>query len=81
MTDINNNANPALDAAISEAVVSVVTHKSIWASKTFWTNVVAAVAVAAQIKWGYVVDPSLQMLALAAINTLLRKITNQAVTW
>ena len=75
------NVNPASDAAISEAVVSVVTHKSIWASKTFWTNVVAALAVAAQMKWGYVVDPSLQVLALAGINTVLRKITNQAVEW
>jgi anti-sigma-K factor RskA len=81
MSDIKNSTNPALDAAISEAVVSVVTHKSIWASKTFWTNIIAAVAVTAQMRWGYVFDPSLQMLALAAINTALRKITNQAVEW
>ena len=81
MTDIKDSTNPALDAAISEAVVSVVTHKSIWASKTFWTNVIAAVAVAAQMRWGYVVDPSLQVLALAGINAALRKITNQAVVW
>lgn len=74
-------ANPALDAAIAEAVVSVVTHKSIWTSKTFWTNVVAAGAMAAQMQWGLMVDPLLQALILAALNIVLRKITDQAVEW
>lgn len=77
----NKTVNPALDAAIAEAVVSVVTQKSMWASKTFWTNVIAALAVIAQMRWGYVIDPSIQALGLAAVNTLLRKITRQPVQW
>jgi Ca2+-binding EF-hand superfamily protein len=55
--------------------------KSIYKSKTFWVNVVALIALGVQQKYGYVVDESMQVQALAVINVLLRTITSEPVTW
>jgi hypothetical protein len=55
--------------------------KSIYKSKTFWVNVIALVALGVQQKYGYVVDESMQVQALAVINVLLRAITSEPVNW
>jgi len=77
MSDVNS----AIAAAASEALVSQVTGKKFYLSKTFWVNVVCAVALGLQMRYGFVIGAELQALALTAINLGLRKITNQPVTW
>lgn len=53
--------------------------KSLFESKTFWGNTIALVAVFAQAKFGFVIDPATQMQILALINIVLRTITNKPV--
>jgi hypothetical protein len=77
MSDVNS----AIAAAASEALVSQVTGKKFYLSKTFWVNVVCAAALGLQMRYGFVIGAELQALALTAINLGLRKITNQPVTW
>ena len=77
MTDVNS----AIAAAASEALVSQVTGKKFYLSKTFWVNVICAAALGLQMRYGFVIGAELQALALTAINLGLRKITNQPVTW
>jgi hypothetical protein len=77
MTDVNS----AIAAAASDALVSQVTGKKFYLSKTFWVNVVCAAALGLQMRYGFVIGAELQALALTAINLGLRKITNQPVTW
>jgi hypothetical protein len=77
MSDVNS----AIAAAASEALVSQVTGKKFYFSKTFWVNVVCAAALGLQMRYGFVIGAELQALALTAINLGLRKITNQPVTW
>jgi len=77
MSDVNS----AMAAAASDALVSQVTGKKFYLSKTFWVNVVCAAALGLQMRYGFVIGAELQALALTAINLGLRKITNQPVTW
>jgi hypothetical protein len=77
MSDVNS----AIAAAASEALVSQVTGKKFYLSKTFWVNVLCAAALGLQMRYGFVIGAELQALALTAINLGLRKITNQPVTW
>jgi len=76
-----SNVNSAIAAAASEALVSQVTGKKFYLSKTFWVNVICAAALGLQMRYGFVIGAELQALALTAINLGLRKITNQPVTW
>jgi hypothetical protein len=55
--------------------------KSIFTSKTFWVNILAFIAFAAQKHWGFVIDESLQAQILMVINIVLRTITKDAVKW
>jgi len=77
MSDVNS----AIAAAASDALVSQVTGKKFYLSKTFWVNVVCIAALGLQMRYGFVIGAELQALALTAINLGLRKITNQPVTW
>jgi len=77
MTDVNS----AIAAAASDALVSQVTGKKFYLSKTFWVNVVCAAALGLQMRYGFVIGAELQALALTAINLGLRKITKEPVTW
>ena len=77
MTDVNS----AIAAAASDALVSQVTGKKFYLSKTFWVNIVCAAALGLQMRYGFVIGAELQALALTAINLGLRKITNQPVIW
>jgi hypothetical protein len=73
--------NVAVNAAITEMTISTMEGKKFWESKTFWTNLVAGVAIGIQMKWGFVISPEVQALALTGLNLVLRKITSQPVTW
>ncbi len=77
MSDVNS----AIAAAASDALVSQVTGKKFYLSKTFWVNVICAAALGLQMRYGFVIGAELQALALTAINLGLRKITSQPVTW
>lgn len=55
--------------------------KKFWQSKTFWVNVLSAVGIAVQSKTGFIVDPSIQALGLTAVNTALRAVTKESITW
>ena len=56
--------------------------KSIFTSKTFWTNVIALVAMVIQGITGKDVFPlEYQASALSVVNVLLRMVTKQPVTW
>ncbi|AJF07778.1 hypothetical protein [Geoalkalibacter subterraneus] len=57
------------------------TGKKIYLSKTFWTNVVALLAMVLQSFTGFVIDPETQVSLLAAINVALRLMTKEPVTW
>lgn len=55
--------------------------KNIFLSKTIWVNLLALIAFFAQRHYGFVIDESLQVEILGAINILLRIITNEPVKW
>jgi len=56
--------------------------KSIFTSKTFWTNVVAVVAMTLQGLTGKEIIPlEYQTTILAVINIILRTVTKQPVNW
>jgi len=56
--------------------------KSIWVSKTFWTNLLALAAMIAQGVSGKEVMPmEAQASILGVINIILRFITKTSVTW
>lgn len=48
-------------------------------SKTFWVNVIALGALVAQIEYGYVISPEVQLMALGVVNIILRKLTNEGL--
>ena len=73
--------NKDLDAAVVEALTSEMTGKKWYFSKTFWANVIAGLTVTAQIKYGFIIDPSYQMLGMTFVNIVLRKITKEEVVW
>jgi len=56
--------------------------KSMFCSKTFWTNVLAIIAMVAQGITGKEILPlELQTAILGLINIALRSITKEPVTW
>ena len=55
--------------------------KPIWLSKTLWVNIIAVAGLFVQNKYGYVLIPEQQLLALAAINAILRAVTKKPVSW
>ena len=73
--------NESLNAAITEAATASMSGKKFYESKTFWTNVVAASAIALQIKYGFVITPEVQALFLSFINLGLRYVTKQPIIW
>ena len=73
--------NAAVSAVTNEALVTQLSGKKIWQSKTIWVNVLAAAALFAQLRWGFIFDATTQTLALCGVNVLLRKITDKPVIW
>jgi len=73
--------NENLTAAVTEVVDGQITGKKWYYSKTFWANIVAGVAVIAQVSYGFVFPLEYQMLAMSFINMGLRKISAGEITW
>jgi hypothetical protein len=71
----------AINTAVVEVLTSQITDKKVWMSKTFWANIIFAGAILAQSKYGFIIGPDVQALALVGINLALRKITKTAVVW
>lgn len=71
----------SVDAVVTNVVEDSMTGKKFWLSKTFWFNVVAAVALLVQSKSGFVIGPEYQALLLTVINLGLRKITRDPIVW
>ena len=53
--------------------------KKFYQSKTFWVNVIAAIAIGVQTQTGFVIDPSIQAIGLTVVNTGLRLITKEGL--
>ena len=70
-----------LQAAVNEAVAGQITGKKWYQSKTFWTNLVMAGAVALQTKYGFMIGPEMQSLIIIGVNMVLRKVTKDPVVW
>jgi hypothetical protein len=73
--------NENLNKAVTEAIAGELVGKKWFLSKTFWTNVLAGVAVIVQTSYGFIIPLEYQMLAMSVINIGLRKITNEPVVW
>ena len=74
-------AKEEFQAAVQTVVVDAVSGKKFYQSKTFWANIVAAAAFAAQSKFGFVVGPEFQAIGLSVLNLALRKLTNEPIIW
>jgi hypothetical protein len=67
--------------AATDVVLSNATGKKWYVSKTFWANVVAGLALAAQIKWGFIIGPELQAIGMTVVNLGLRHFTTEPIIW
>lgn len=54
--------------------------KKFWQSRTFWFNVVSAVAIAVQTQTGFVIEEEAQTAIIIVINLFLRAITSEPLT-
>jgi uncharacterized membrane protein len=52
-----------------------------WASKTFWVNLLAAVALFTSSQYGVTLSAETTGLALVGINMVLRVVTNDPLEW
>jgi hypothetical protein len=71
----------AVTAATTAALTDQILGKKWYESKTLWVNIVAAVAMIAQMRYGFVFDSSIQTLALTLINVGLRHVTSDPIVW
>lgn len=55
--------------------------KAWYLSKTLWLNIIAAIALLVQTRFGFILDPETQTGFLALINVLLRIITKEQLNW
>jgi len=55
--------------------------KTWYLSKTLWFNLIAAVALLLQSRFGFIIDPEAQGGILAIINLILRSVTGQPLEW
>ena len=53
--------------------------KSFLKSKTLWVNTIAFIAGLIQMRYGLVIDAEYQVMALGAINGILRLVTGDAI--
>jgi hypothetical protein len=52
-----------------------------WASKTFWVNLLVAIALFVSNQYGVTLSAETTGLALVGINFVLRAITNDPLEW
>ena len=76
-----NTTQSNLKTALSDALLQEAAGKKFYESKTFWTNLLAAVAIGAQMKYGFIIDAETQALIITALNLGLRKLTSTPVIW
>ncbi len=55
--------------------------KKWYTSKTFWANIVAAIALFVSLQFGYTVTAEETAVIMAALNVILRTITNEPLEW
>ena len=65
----------------AEVVALELTGKKWYMSKTVWANTFAIAALGLQTKFGFIINPEWQGLALSALNLVLRKITKEEIVW
>ena len=53
----------------------------VWKSKTLWVNVLAAIGLFASSQFGIQLSAETVGFALAAINGVLRAVTNEPLDW
>jgi hypothetical protein len=73
--------NDLVNAAVTDAAVNNILGKKWYESKTLWINVLAAVSLAAQMKYGFIFGADIQALALTGINAVLRNVTKDPIVW
>ena len=71
----------AVTVAATDALLADAVGKKWYTSKTFWVNMIVAVTLIVQIKWGFIIDAETQALALTLINVILRKVTKEPVVF
>ena len=54
---------------------------TIWSSKTFWVNIVAAIALFLSAQFGVQLSAEMTGMILAGINVILRAITKEPIEW
>ena len=54
--------------------------KAWYTSKTLWVNAIGLVALGLQLRFGWVVSPEYQAMALGVVNGILRVVTKQELT-
>lgn len=59
----------------------VVQVKRIILSKTIWVNFVSLICFFLQQKYGFIIDPDLQLQFLSLINIALRFVTKEPIAW
>lgn len=74
-----NTIDSAVTSVITDVVLSNATGKKWYESKTLWVNVIIAVVILIQTKYGFVIDPTMQALALSGINVVLRAVTKEPI--
>ena len=55
--------------------------KRILKSKTIWVNLIAFLCFALEKRYGFLIDPDLQLQILSLINIGLRFVTKEAIVW
>jgi hypothetical protein len=53
----------------------------VWLSKTFWVNILAAVALFVSSQYGVTLSAETTGFVLIGINMILRAITNEPLEW
>lgn len=78
---MTNEVQTAVTVAVSDALLTDTVGKPWYTSKTFWVNMIAASALVLQMKYGFVIDSSMQALSLTIVNVVLRKLTKEPITF
>lgn len=83
MTNKSTNKKPV--PVVEETVIveesPKVAIKRIIFSKTLWINVIAFLSFAIEKRYGFLIDPELQLQILSLINIGLRFITHEKLVW
>ena len=81
----NKSTNKKSVVEVKETVVieepAKVKVKRILLSKTIWINLIAFLSFAIEKRYGFLIDPELQMQALTLINICLRFVTHEKIAW